>query len=120
MRVSLQRHYRFEAAHFLPAVPDGHKCKRMHGHSYSVTVEISGEIDPATGWLVDFADIDERVAPIIRQLDHHVLNDIGGLNNPTSELLAVWIWRRIVERLPQLTEVVVSETPTSRCAYRGE
>lgn len=119
MRISLQRHYRFEAAHFLPAVPDGHKCKRMHGHTYAITVAIEGEIDPATGWLIDFADIDERVGPIIRQLDHQLLNDITGLNNPTCELLAVWIWRRVVDLLPQLSEVAVSETPTSRCAYRG-
>jgi 6-pyruvoyltetrahydropterin/6-carboxytetrahydropterin synthase len=118
MRTRLQRDFRFEAAHFLPAVPPSHKCARMHGHSYALTVTLEGEIDPATGWLIDFADIDERVGPIVRQLDHRVLNEIDGLANPTSELLAAWLWRHVVDVLPGLVEIVVSETPTSRCIYR--
>ena len=119
MRTRLARDYRFEAAHFLPAVPPGHKCARMHGHSYAVTVAVEGEIDPASGWLIDFADIDDRVMPVIRGLDHQVLNEIDGLANPTSELLAVWLWRRIAGVLPALVEITVAETPTSRCTYRG-
>jgi 6-pyruvoyltetrahydropterin/6-carboxytetrahydropterin synthase len=119
MRTRLERTFRFESAHFLPKVPQGHKCARMHGHSYQVDVVIEGEIDPALGWLVDFAEIDERVAPLVRKLDHQVLNEIDGLSNPTSELLAVWLWERLVIALPGLVEVVVSETPTSRCVYRG-
>lgn len=115
----LERSYRFEAAHFLPRVPPGHKCARMHGHSYLVEVAIEGEVDPELGWVMDFADIDERVMPLVRQLDHHVLNEIDGLANPTSELLAAWLWRRLEPGLPGLAEVVVSETPTSRCVYRG-
>ena len=119
MRTRLQRDYRFEAAHFLPAVPPGHKCARMHGHSYMVTVTIEGEIDPATGWLIDFAEIDERVGPVIRAIDHRVLNEIDGLANPTSELLAMWLWKRIVDAVPGLVELTVAETPTSRCTVRG-
>jgi 6-pyruvoyltetrahydropterin/6-carboxytetrahydropterin synthase len=118
MRTRLERSYRFESAHFLPKVPPGHKCARMHGHSYLIEVAIEGEIDPERGWFMDFAEIDERVMPLVRQLDHQVLNEIDGLANPTSELLAVWIWERL--QLPGLAEVVVSETPTSRCVYRGQ
>lgn len=119
MRTRLERRYRFEAAHFLPKVPSGHKCARMHGHSYVVELTIEGEIDPALGWVKDFAEIDEHAAPLIRQLDHQLLNEIEGLGNPTSELLAVWWWRKLAPVLPELVEIVVSETPTSRCVYRG-
>ena len=114
MRTRLERSYRFEAAHFLPKVPPGHKCARMHGHSYQIEVSIEGEVDPERGWLMDFADIDERAAPLVRQLDHQVLNEIDGLANPTSELLAVWWWERLQPVLPHLVEIVVSETSTSR------
>jgi 6-pyruvoyltetrahydropterin/6-carboxytetrahydropterin synthase len=119
MRTRLERSYRFEAAHFLPKVPPGHKCARMHGHSYLVEIAVEGEVDPERGWLIDFAEIDEHAIPLVRQLDHQVLNEIEGLTNPTSELLAVWIWNHLRPTLPSLTEVVVSETPSSRCIYRG-
>lgn len=119
MRTRLERSYRFEAAHFLPKVPAGHKCARMHGHSYAIEVVIEGEIDPERGWVVDFAELDEHVGPLVRQLDHQVLNEIDGLPNPTSELLAVWLWQKLAPGLGSLVEVVVSETPTSRCIYRG-
>jgi 6-pyruvoyltetrahydropterin/6-carboxytetrahydropterin synthase len=119
MRTRLERTYRFEAAHFLPRVPPGHKCARMHGHSYVVEVAIEGEVDPERGWLMDFADIDDHAMPLVRQLDHQVLNEIDGLANPTSELLAVWWWQRLRPTLPALVEIVVSETPSSRCIYRG-
>jgi 6-pyruvoyltetrahydropterin/6-carboxytetrahydropterin synthase len=119
MRTRLERSYRFEAAHFLPKVPPGHKCSRMHGHSYQIEIVIEGEIDSDRGWVMDFADLDEHAGPLVKQLDHHVLNEIEGLANPTSELLAVWWWSRLSPGLPGLCEVVVSETPTSRCVYRG-
>ncbi len=119
MRTRLERSYRFEAAHFLPKVPPGHKCARMHGHSYQIEVAIEGEVDSERGWLIDFADIDEHVQPLVRQLDHQVLNEIDGLVNPTCELLAAWLWQRLAA-LPGLAEVCVSETPTSRCVYRGK
>ena len=119
MRTRLERLYRFEAAHFLPKVPPGHKCARMHGHSYEVRIAIEGEVDEERGWVMDFAAIDEHVMPTIRQLDHQILNEIDGLANPTSELLAVWLWTRLKATLAGLVEVAVSETPTSRCVYRG-
>ena len=118
VRTRLERSYRFEAAHFLPKVPPGHKCARVHGHSYEIGVAIEGEVDAERGWLVDFADIDERALPVVRELDHRLLNELDGLANPTSELLAAWLWRRLAPALP-LVEVSVSETPTSRCVYRG-
>jgi 6-pyruvoyltetrahydropterin/6-carboxytetrahydropterin synthase len=118
MRSRLERTYRFEAAHFLPKVPPGHKCARMHGHSYLIEIAIEGEVDPEGGWVMDFAEIDEHVSPLVKLVDHQVLNEIEGLGNPTSELLAVWLWKRLAA-LPGLVEVVVSETPTSRCVYRG-
>jgi 6-pyruvoyltetrahydropterin/6-carboxytetrahydropterin synthase len=119
MRARLERSYRFEAAHFLPKVPPGHKCARMHGHSYLIEVAIEGEVDPERGWVVDFADIDHHAVPLMRALDHQVLNEIDGLSNPTSELLAAWWWQRLKPTLPELVEILVSETPTSRCLYRG-
>jgi 6-pyruvoyltetrahydropterin/6-carboxytetrahydropterin synthase len=91
----------------------------MHGHSYQVDVAIEGDIGAETGWLMDFSDIDEHVMPLVKKLDHHVLNELEDLTNPTSELLAVWLWKRLIATLPGLAEVVVSETPTSRCIYRG-
>ena len=91
----------------------------MHGHSYLVEVAIEGEVDPERGWVMDFAEIDEHTAPLVRELDHQVLNEIEGLANPTSELLAVWWWQRLAPALPGLVEIVVSETPSSRCSYRG-
>jgi 6-pyruvoyltetrahydropterin/6-carboxytetrahydropterin synthase len=119
MRARLERSYRFEAAHFLPKVPAGHKCARMHGHSYRIDVVIEGDVDEERGWVMDFAEIDEHAQPLVRRLDHQVLNEIEGLANPTSELLARWWWDRLVPSLPCLFEVIVSETVTSRCVYRG-
>lgn len=119
MRCRLERDYRFEAAHSLPRVPPGHKCARLHGHSYRIVVAVEGEVDPELGWLVDFAAIDEVVGPIVGELDHRTLNDLPGLENPTSERLAAYLWERIAAKLPVLAEVVVSETPTSRCVYQG-
>lgn len=119
MLTRLERSYRFEGAHFLPKVPPGHKCARMHGHSYRIEIVIEGPVDPERGWVVDFAEIDEHVQPLIKQLDHQVLNEIDGLDNPTSELLAGWLWQRVAAQLPGLREVVVSETASSRCIYRG-
>ncbi len=119
MRTRLERTFRFEAAHFLPKVVPGHKCARMHGHSYQIDVVVEGELDAERGWLLDFGDLDAEVLPLIDRLDHHVLNELEGLSNPTSELLAAWIWERLKPGLPQLAELVVSETPSSRCVYRG-
>ncbi|WP_026422584.1 6-carboxytetrahydropterin synthase QueD [Actinokineospora inagensis] len=113
------REFTFEAAHRLPNVPDGHKCARLHGHSYRVVVEVSGEVDPVAGWVMDFGDLKAAVKPVIAELDHYYLNEIPGLENPTSEILARWLWARLVDALP-LSTITVRETCTSGCTYRGE
>ncbi len=111
--------FTLEAAHRLPHVPPGHKCARLHGHSFRVEIHVSGDIDPQTGWVMDFAEIKAAFQPLYDQLDHHYLNDIEGLDNPTSERLAVWIWDQLKPAMPLLSEIVVHETCTSGCRYRG-
>ena len=121
MRVELVKEFHFESAHRLPGVPADHKCFRMHGHSYRIEVCVAGEVDPALGWLVDFGEIAARVEPVIKQeLDHRVLNDVVGLENPTSELLAVWLWQRLGSLVPNLAAITMHETCTARCTYRGQ
>lgn len=114
------KQFTFEAAHRLPRVPEGHKCGRLHGHSFRVDVHVAGAPDPKTGWIMDYADIKTAFAPLYEMLDHHYLNDIEGLDNPTSEQLARWIWRRLKPALPEMSEVVVRETCTAGVCYRGE
>lgn len=113
------REFTFEAAHRLPRVPDDHKCARLHGHSYRVEVHVRGPVDPHAGWVLDFADIKAAFAPLNDQLDHRYLNEVDGLDNPTSENLARWIWDRLAGDLP-LARIVVRETCTSGCSYEGE
>ena len=112
------REFTFEAAHRLPGVPEGHKCRRLHGHSFRVEVRVGGEVDPGAGWVMDFAELKAAFAPLHDQLDHRYLNEVPGLANPTSEVLARWIWDRLTGALP-LTAVVVRETCTSGVVYRG-
>lgn len=119
MNVTLTKDFRFEAAHALPNVPPDHQCARVHGHSYKVEVSVCGPVDPASGWLMDHSEISALVKPVIAELDHRYLNDVPGLENPTFEQLAVWLWRRLKPALPALSEITVHETPTSRCSYRG-
>jgi 6-pyruvoyltetrahydropterin/6-carboxytetrahydropterin synthase len=118
--VSLTKVFRFEAAHRLPRVPEGHQCARMHGHGFLLEIEVEGPVDPAMGWVMDFADLTAAVKPVLAQLDHSMLNDVDGLENPTSENLVRWIWDRLQPGLPLLTRVGIAETCTARCDYRGE
>lgn len=117
--VELCREYRFEAAHKLPKVPPGHRCSRLHGHSYKLEIIISGPTDAESGWLLDFYDLDRAVQPIVEALDHQMLNELDGLSNPTCERLCSWIWQRLAPELPQLDAITVWETLDSRCTYRG-
>ncbi|HYH79470.1 MAG TPA: 6-carboxytetrahydropterin synthase QueD [Longimicrobium sp.] len=110
----------FEAAHSLPHVPSGHKCARLHGHSFRVELHVRGPVDPHLGWVMDFAEIKKAFQPLYDQLDHNHLNVIDGLANPTSENLARWIWDRVAPELPALSRVVVRETCTSGCVYAGD
>jgi 6-pyruvoyltetrahydropterin/6-carboxytetrahydropterin synthase len=112
--------FSFDSAHLLPNVPDGHKCGRLHGHTYRVTVYVAGAVGEHTGWVVDYADIAAAWAPLHEQLDHRYLNDVPGLENSTSENIARWIWERLRTALPGLSKVYVRETCTAGCIYTGE
>jgi 6-pyruvoyltetrahydropterin/6-carboxytetrahydropterin synthase len=118
-KIELVKDFRFEASHWLPNVPEGHKCRRMHGHSFRGEVAVRGEIDPQTGWVIDFAELRRAVDPIVLRLDHYLLNEIEGLENPTAERLAVWIWQHVAPALPSLFRITIEETCTSRCHYFG-
>jgi 6-pyruvoyltetrahydropterin/6-carboxytetrahydropterin synthase len=119
MRIELAREYRFEAAHRLPRLPASHKCARLHGHSFRFEVLLEGEVDERTGFLIDFGDVDTIVQPVVARLDHYFLNDVEGLENPTSEILSAWLWQKLRPALPMLTGITVAETCDARCTYRG-
>ena len=117
--MQVYKEFTIEAAHRLPNVPAGHKCARLHGHSFRIAVYVDGPLQPGLGWVMDFGDIKAAFQPIYERLDHHYLNEVAGLENPTSEHIALWIWQKLKPKLPLLTEVVVAETCTARCIYRG-
>ena len=119
MHVRLVHEFRFEAAHRLPRVPAGHKCARLHGHSLKVELAISGLVNPETGWFIDFGELHALWSPLHDVLDHHYLNEVEGLENPTSEVLAKWIWDHLKPTLPSLDQVTLFETCEARCEYRG-
>ncbi len=114
------KQFSIEAAHWLPNVPAEHKCRRMHGHSFQIQVHVSGPVDPHLGWVMDFAEIKAAFVSIEDEIDHRCLNEVEGLENPTSENLARWLWQRLRPRLPALSKIVVQETCTSGCVYHGE
>lgn len=113
------REFTFEAAHRLPQVPEGHKCARLHGHSYRLEVHVRGDVDPVSGMVMDFADIKAAFKPLEDKLDHYYLNEVEGLENPTSENLARWVWKHLEGALP-LSRIVVRETCTSGASYAGD
>ncbi|MEN1729333.1 MAG: 6-carboxytetrahydropterin synthase QueD [Pseudomonadota bacterium] len=118
--MDLFKRFNIEAAHFLPEVPVDHKCRRLHGHSFQIEIHITAPVDEQAGWVMDFAELKKAWKPLHERLDHRLLNDIEGLENPTSENLARWIWRELQPALPDLSKVVVCETCTSGCIYRGD
>ena len=111
---------KFDAAHRLTGVPPTHKCSAMHGHGFEIEVHLKGEVDPQTGFVMDFGDLANVCEPVLKQLDHAILNEIEGLENPTSENMSVWLWSILKPQLPQLCQLVIRETPTSGCIYKGE
>jgi len=119
MRIRLVKTFTFEAAHFLPSFPEGHKCRRMHGHSFKADVIVEGDIPAGQHHLLDYGDIQAVIDPLRRQLDHNCLNEIEGLENPTSEMIAKWLWDRLKPGLPMLVQINVAETCSSACEYRG-
>lgn len=119
MRAELVKVFTFEAAQTLPNLPDGHKCRNMHGHSFKIEISIEGEVDPAIGWVYDHAKISRAMEPLLADLDHAYLNEIEGLENPTIENMAAWFWDRLEKELAGLKKIVIHETPTARCVFRG-
>ncbi|MBL8290786.1 MAG: 6-carboxytetrahydropterin synthase QueD [Bryobacterales bacterium] len=115
----IYKDFHFDAAHWLPNVPEDHKCHRLHGHKYQVRVWCAGEFD-ARGFIVDYAEIDAAFRPVLEDLDHRLLNDVEGLTNPTTELLAVWIFARLRGLMPQLSAVEIRESATTGCFYEGD
>ena len=111
--------FSFDSAHFLPNVADDHKCKNVHGHTYHLTVFIEGDLDPKLGWVMDFTDLKKVIDPLLKRIDHKFLNDIQGLENPTCEIFAKWVWDEIIVDLPGLYKIELNETPTSGVVYRG-
>jgi 6-pyruvoyltetrahydropterin/6-carboxytetrahydropterin synthase len=120
MIIIISKDFEFESAQALPQFPEGHKCRRIHGHSFKVTISVRGPVDEASGIFYDHAAISDAMRPIIAQLDHAYLNDIPGLENPTIELMSRWLWERLAPKLAGLWEIVLHETPRARCVYRGE
>ena len=118
--MEIAKDFTFEAAHLLPHVPEGHKCARLHGHSFKVEIAISGPVNPDTGWFIDFGELYDLWAPLHDKLDHRYLNDIPGLENPTSEVLSKWIWDQLKPSLPSLVQVTLYETCDARCEYTGD
>jgi len=118
--MEIYKEFVIEAAHQLPNLPEGHKCKRLHGHSFRIEVHVTGKADEETGWIMDFSEISRLFKPVFEALDHRFLNDIEGLENPTSENLAYWIWERLKPELPALSAIAIRETCTTGCIYRGD
>lgn len=116
----IYKKFAFDSAHFLPNVPEGHKCKNMHGHTYHLTVYLEGNLDTELQWVMDFKELKDVVKPVIEQIDHQLLNDIKGLENPTAERIVVWIWEQIQPKLPLLSKLELNETPTSGAIYEGK
>lgn len=117
--MEIYKEFTFDSAHFLPNVPDGHKCKDMHGHTYRATVYLEGTLVPALDWVMDFAEVKKIVEAAVRIIDHKLLNEIAGLENPTCETIAMWLWDNICSELPSLRRIVLAETPTSGVVYEG-
>lgn len=112
--------FTIDVAHSLPAVPEGHKCSKVHGHTFRIEVHLSGPVDPVKGWVMDFAEITALFQPVQKRLDHKYLNEIEGLENPTSENLSKWLWKELRATLPYLSKIVVQESPDSGCVYYGD
>ena len=117
MKFELKQHFQIESARFLPHLPESHPCSRMHGHSFKIILTLVGDLDAKLGWMIDYNEIQAKMKPLLEQLDHRVLNEVAGLENPTSELLAVWIYERALKALPTLKKVTVLETPFTECSY---
>lgn len=113
----LRKSVTIESAHRLPLLPPEHKCARLHGHSFKITLVVRGPLNPQTGWVIDYADLKKAAEPVVAALDHRYLNEVPGLENPTSEVLAQWVYNKIKPSLPLLFTVIIGETCTTECTY---
>ena len=118
--MNVYKTFSIEAARSLPNLSDDHPCKKVHGHSFKITITISGEIEPQTGFVLDFNDITMAFKPIKEQIDHAYLNDINGLENPSSENLSIWIWDKLLKALPTIKQIEIKETDSTGCIYKGD
>lgn len=118
MPTRITKSFTLDAAHWLPEVPEGHKCGRLHGHTYTIILGLEGELDARLGWIRDYGEVSKAFAPVYEAFDHHCLNDIPGLENPTAEVMATWIFNKMKDLLPELSDVTVCETPTTSAVYR--
>lgn len=117
MKFELKQHFQVESARFLPNLPPSHPCSQMHGHSFKIILTLVGSVDPKIGWVKDYHEINTVLEPLLKLIDHKVLNQVPGLENPTSELLCVWLYNKIKSEIPELTRVTVAETPSTECSY---
>ena len=117
MKMELRQQFQIESARYLTGLPPSHPCAQMHGHSFKITLTLVGDVDPVAGWVMDYHEITQAINPLLKQLDHKVLNNVAGLENPTSEMLCLWLYKKIKEKIPQLNKVTVSETATTECSY---
>ena len=115
----IYKQFTFDSAHFLPNVPEGHKCRALHGHTYQLTIFLEGNVCKDAGWLIDFTDLKKAVRPVLELVDHKYLNEIPGLENPTAEMFAIWLWDRVKPLMPELQRIELKETPTSGVIYEG-
>lgn len=117
MKFELRQQFRIESARFLPGLPEAHPCRQMHGHGFQITLRLVGEKQEKPGWVRDYHEIETKVKPLLSMIDHKVLNDVPGLENPSSENLSYWLFEKIKKEIPELIQVIVSETPSTECRY---
>lgn len=117
MKYELKQHFHIESARFLPNLPKSHPCSNMHGHSFKIVLSLVGDLDPKIGWVMDYHEISQVMTPLLKQLDHKILNEVPGLENPTSELLAKWIYEKVQNTIPMLKNVSIMETTSTECTY---
>ena len=117
MKYELKQHFQIESARFLPNLPSTHPCARLHGHSFKIVLTLLGDLDTKVGWVMDYNEISFAMKPLLIEIDHRVLNEVPGLENPTSELLAKWIYDRMIKKIPILKNVTIAETSATECRY---
>ena len=117
MKFELRQLFRIESARRLTGLPSDHPCSRLHGHSFQIELTLIGDRQEDTGWVIDYHLISSSVGPVLRQLDHRVLNEVPGLENPTTENLCFWLYEKIKTEIPELVQITVRETPETACSY---